>query len=54
MGPERAADYWRTYGEKDAFEILLLTEDHRVIASRGLVSRIVQYGEGWDDLVIVE
>ena len=53
MGEEGAADFWRTYGEKEGFDYLLLTEDQRVIASSGLVSRITGFGEGWDSLSVV-
>lgn len=38
MGPERSADYWRTYGGEEgrAFDLVLLTEDGEVWVTEGL------------------
>ncbi len=33
MGPEKAADYWRTHRD---FEMVLVTEDHEIQVSRGI------------------
>ncbi len=54
MGPEKAAEHWRTYGESEGFEILLLTGDHRILASKGIVPHITGFGEGYGELVIIE
>ena len=54
MGTDRAADFWQTHGEKEGFEILLLTEDHRILASQGLVPRISGYGDGWEGPEVIE
>ena len=34
MGPDKAAAYWQ--GSKDAFEMVLVTEDHRILCSEGI------------------
>ncbi|MBR5742153.1 MAG: FAD:protein FMN transferase [Clostridia bacterium] len=54
MGPEGAADYWRSFGEAQKFEILLLTEDHRILASKGLVPLITGVEEPYGELVVIE
>ena len=50
MGEEQALDFWRFWkSSKTPFELVLITEDGRVVVTEGLVDRFTQEeGSGYD------
>ena len=43
MGPDKAATYWQ--GSKDAFEMVLITEDNRILCSEGIADSFTPTGK---------
>ena len=42
LGEDKAIDYWRTYG---GFDMVLVTDDGRVVATNGLYDAFSSYGD---------
>ena len=45
LGEDKALDYWRTYG---GFEMILVTDDGRVLITDGLYDEFASYGDSYD------
>lgn len=44
LGEDKALDYWRTYG---GFDLVLVTDDDRVVVTSGLYGSFQSYGDGY-------